>query len=75
MANIIEFNGEERSISDWGRLLGLSRERMRQRLQDVSAGKITLEEAITTPRGKTCASAEQNRVNYYAAKRARKRKA
>lgn len=59
MANFIEHNGERRNMSGWAQKLGITRERMRQRIAKVKAGKMTLVEAITTPRGKMSESSQR----------------
>ena len=48
VSRLITFNGETKSISEWAREIGITRERMRQRLD---SGPV--EEAITTKAGET----------------------
>jgi hypothetical protein len=55
----VTFDGDTKSISDWANEVGVTRERMRQRLARYSEGNITLEEALKTPAGEICDSSKK----------------
>lgn len=48
--------GQARSIGGWARLIGVSRERMRQRIEKCLKYKVPVKEALTTPAGETMPS-------------------